>query len=104
MEKLWKATHALYRESSPEARAFVYERAKRILEGHVDQVVKGLKLIVTKRQLTSNKAKTLLDVAAYFKRNSATANACATTPTWPAAGRLPQARSRVPARTSSATA
>lgn len=68
-EKLWKAAHALYREGSLEAQAFVYERAKRILEGQVDQVVKGLKLIVTKRKLTGNKAKTLLDVAAYFKRN-----------------------------------
>jgi hypothetical protein len=68
-EKLWKAAHTLYREGSPEAQAFVYQRAKRILEGHVDQVVKGLKLIVTKRRLTGTKAKTLLDVAAYFKRN-----------------------------------
>jgi hypothetical protein len=69
LEKLWKAAHALYREGSPEAQAFVYERAKRILEGQVDQVVKGLKLIVTKRKLTGNKAKTLLDVAAYYRRN-----------------------------------
>jgi hypothetical protein len=68
-EKLWKAAHALYREGSPDAQAFVYQRAKRILEGHVDQVVKGLKLIVTKRRLTANKAKTLLDAAAYFKHN-----------------------------------
>jgi hypothetical protein len=69
LEKLWKAAHALYREGSPDAQAFVYQRARRILKGHVDQVVKGLKLIVTKRKLTGNKAKTLLDVAAYFKRN-----------------------------------
>ncbi len=69
LEKLWKAAHALYREGSPEAQAFVYQRAKRILEGHADHVVKSLKLIVTKRRLTGNKAKTLLDVAAYFKRN-----------------------------------
>jgi hypothetical protein len=68
-EKLWKSAHALYREGSPEAQAFAYERAKRILEGQVDQVVKGLRLIVTKRKLTGNTAKTLLDVAAYFKRN-----------------------------------
>ncbi len=68
-EKLWKAAHTLYREGSPEAQSFVYQRAKRILEGQVDQVVKGLRLIVTKRRLTGNKAKTLLDVAAYFKRN-----------------------------------
>jgi hypothetical protein len=69
LEKLWKAAHALHREGSPDAQAFVYQRAKRILEGHVDQVVKGLKLIVTKRRLTGDKAKTLLDAAAYFKHN-----------------------------------
>ncbi len=69
LEKLWKAAHALHREGSPEAQAFVYERAKRILEGHVEQVVKGLKLIVTKRRLTGTTAKTLLDVAAYYQRN-----------------------------------
>ena len=69
LEKLWKSAHALHREGSPEAQAFVYQRAKRLLEGQVDQVVKGLRLIVTKRRLTGNTAKTLLDVAAYFKRN-----------------------------------
>ncbi len=68
-EKLWKAAHALYREGSPDAQAFVYQRAKRILEGQVDQVVKGLKLIITKRKLTGSKAKTLSDVAAYYRRN-----------------------------------
>ena len=69
LEKLWKAAHVLHREGSPEAQAFVYQRAKRILEGDVDQVVKGLKLIVTKRRLNGNKAKTLLDAAAYYRRN-----------------------------------
>jgi hypothetical protein len=68
-EKLWKAAHALYREGSPDAQAFVYQRAKLILEGQVDQVVKGLKLIITKRKLTGSKAKTLSDVAAYYRRN-----------------------------------
>ncbi len=69
LEKLWKAAHVLHREGSPEAQAFVHQRAKRILEGDVDQVVKGLKLIVTKRRLTGTKAKTLLDTAAYYRRN-----------------------------------
>jgi hypothetical protein len=69
LEKLWKAAHALYPEGSREAEQFVYERAKRILEGQVDQVVKGLRLIVTKRQLTTTKAKTLQDVAGYFHSN-----------------------------------
>jgi hypothetical protein len=69
LEKLWKVGHALYRDGSLEAQAFVYERAKRLLEGRVDQVVKGLRLIVTKRKLTGTKAKTLLDVAAYYQHN-----------------------------------
>jgi hypothetical protein len=69
LEKLWLCAHALHREGSPEAQAFVYERARRILEGNVSQVIKGLRLIVTKRNLTGNKAKSLRDVAAYYQRN-----------------------------------
>ena len=69
LEKLWKAGHALYPEGSREAEQFVYERARRILDGHSDQVVKGLRLIATKRKLTATKAKTLQDVAGYFHRN-----------------------------------
>jgi hypothetical protein len=42
-----EVAHALYREGSREAETFVYERAERILNGQVGQVVKGLKLIVT---------------------------------------------------------
>jgi hypothetical protein len=69
LEKLWKASHALYPEGSREAEQFVYERAKRILEGHVSQVAKGLRLIATKRKLTATKAKTLQEVAGYFQSN-----------------------------------
>ena len=69
LEKLWKAAHALHPEGSPEAEKFVYQRADRILRGQVSQVVKGLRQIVTKRRLTATKAKTLLDVAAYYYRN-----------------------------------
>ena len=57
--------------SSAKAAPTVYPRAQRILERHVDQVVKGLKLIVTKRKLTGSKAKTLPDAAAYYQRNRA---------------------------------
>lgn len=69
LEKLWKASHALYPEGSREAEQFVYERAERILNGGVSQVVKGLRLIATKRKLTATKAKTLRDVAGYFHSN-----------------------------------
>ena len=69
LEKLWKAAYVPHPEGSPEAQTFVYQRAKRILEGHVSQVTKGLRQIVTKRRLTETNAKTLLDVAAYYQRN-----------------------------------
>jgi hypothetical protein len=69
LEKLWAAAYVLHPEGSPEAQAFVYQRAKRILEGHVSQVVKGLRQIVTKRRLTGAKAKTTLDTAGYYHRN-----------------------------------
>jgi hypothetical protein len=69
MEKCWKAAHALHPEGSPEATAFVRERAGRILRGEVSQVVKGLRQMVTKRRLTANKAKTLRSVADYFYAN-----------------------------------
>ena len=68
-EKLWKAAHALHPEGSPEAAAFVRQRAGRILNGAVSQVVKGLRQIVTKRRLTGTKAKTLSSVADYFYAN-----------------------------------
>ncbi len=69
MEKCWKAAHAVHPEGSPEATAFVRERARRILNGQVSQVVKGLRQIVTKRHLTGTKAKTLRSVADYFYAN-----------------------------------
>jgi len=68
-EKLWRAAHALHPEGSPEATAFVRQRAERILGGGVSQVVKGLRQIVTKRHLTANKAKALRGAADYFYAN-----------------------------------
>jgi len=69
LEKLWKAAYVFHPEGSPQAEAFVRERAERILTGQVSQVVKGLRQMVTKRRLTGVKAKTLLDVAGYYYNN-----------------------------------
>lgn len=69
LEKLWKVGHALHPEGSPEAVAFVKERAARILSGQVSGVVKGLRLIVTKRRLKGEKAKTIHGVADYYYAN-----------------------------------
>lgn len=69
LEKLWKVAYVFHPEGSPEAEAFVYQRAERILRGQVSQVVKGLRQTVTKRRLTGEKAKTIRDVADYYYRN-----------------------------------
>ena len=69
LEKLWAAGHALYGEGTDKAVEFVRQRALRILRGEVSQVVKGLRQIVTKRQLKGKKAETLLGAAAYYYRN-----------------------------------
>jgi len=69
MEKLWKAGNALHPEGSPEAVAFVRDRTERMLNGQVSQVVKGLRLIVTKRRLRGAKAKALTEVANYLYAN-----------------------------------
>jgi hypothetical protein len=69
MEKLWKAAYVLHPEGSPEAETFVRQRAERILNGQVSQVVKGLRQMVTKRGLTGTRAKTLRDVAGYYYAN-----------------------------------
>lgn len=63
------ASYTLHPEASPQAEAFVRERALRILRGEVSQAVKGLRQMVTKRRLQGKKRKTLLDVAGYYYRN-----------------------------------
>jgi hypothetical protein len=69
MEYLWKAAYVFHPEGTPEAEAWVKERALRILRGQVGQVVKGLRQSVTKRRLRGPARKTLLGVAAYYYRN-----------------------------------
>jgi hypothetical protein len=71
LEKLWPAAYVLHAEGSPEAEAFVKERALRILSGQVSQVIKGLRQIATKRHLRGEKAKALRGAADYFWHNRA---------------------------------
>ena len=69
LEKLWKVTHVLHPEGSPEAEAFVRARTERILCGMSGQVVKGFRQTVTKRRLTGQKANTIHGVCDYLYRN-----------------------------------
>jgi hypothetical protein len=69
LEKLWKAAYVFHREGSPEAEQWVRIRTLRILQGHVSQVVKGLRQSATKLKLRGAKHKTVRDVAGYLYRN-----------------------------------
>ena len=69
LEKVWKAAHVFHPEGSPEAELYARLMCLRILQGDVDQVIKGLRQTVTKRKLFGAKRKTLLGVADYFHRN-----------------------------------
>jgi hypothetical protein len=69
LEKVWKAAHVFHPEGSPDAELYARLMSLRILEGHVGQVIKGLRQTVTKRKLFGAQRKTLLGVADYFYRN-----------------------------------
>jgi hypothetical protein len=69
LEKVWIAAYVFHPEGSPEAQEFVRERALRILEGGVGQVVKGLRQMATKHRLSPARRKTLRNMADYLYRN-----------------------------------
>src|SRR5205823_4896459 len=56
-------------EGSTEAEQWVRLRAEKILEGHVSQVVQGIRQMVTKLALGGSKGKMLSSVANYLYRN-----------------------------------
>jgi hypothetical protein len=69
MEKLWKAAYCFHPEGSDRAKAWVRERALRVLRGQVGQVVKGLRQSATKRRFTGAKRRTIDQATAYLYCN-----------------------------------
>jgi hypothetical protein len=69
LEKLWKVAHCLYPEGSEEATAWVKKQTRRVLEGEVSQVVKGMRHSATSRGLSGTKRETVDRVAKYLRRN-----------------------------------
>jgi hypothetical protein len=69
LEKLWAAGNIWCGEGSAEAEYFVRKRALKILQGEVSQVVKGLRLIVTKNRLKGSKKEKMHEAARYYYRN-----------------------------------
>lgn len=69
LAKLWKAAYAFHKEGTPQALEWVRQRALRLLQGQVSQVVKGIRQSATKRGLRGQKKKTVEEVTAYLYRN-----------------------------------
>jgi hypothetical protein len=71
MERLWTAAYCFHREGSAEAKAFVTERLKRLLQGEVGYVIGGLKQMGTKQNLSAAKQNQLAKVITYLENNRA---------------------------------
>src|SRR4051795_2220996 len=71
MERLWKVAWCFFEERTEkrEAHQWVEERLKRLLEGKVDSVIRGMRYQATQHGLKGQKRKTVRDAAAYFERN-----------------------------------
>lgn len=69
LERLWLAAHVFHPEGSPAAEAFVTDRLRLLLEGHVGRVVGGLRQMLSKHALSASKRRTLQTVIGYFDNN-----------------------------------
>lgn len=67
--RLWQAAHVFHAEKSTEAEQFVRDRVLKILEGHAELVIRGLRQMGTKRHLVGSKKATLAKVCAYLENN-----------------------------------
>jgi hypothetical protein len=69
LERIWQAAYCFYPEGSDEAREFVNQRLKRILQGDVGRVIGGLKQMATKQNLRGAKLKQLQSAIGYLHNN-----------------------------------
>jgi hypothetical protein len=69
LERLWQAAHCFHAEGSEEAKAFVTDRLRRLLQGHVGYVIGGLKQMATKQGLRGSRGRQLGTVIGYLENN-----------------------------------
>lgn len=67
--RLWQAAHVFHPEKSREAEAFVRERVLKVLEGKVELVIRGLRVMGTKHHLTGSKKAALTKLCNYLEKN-----------------------------------
>ncbi len=71
MERLWKVAWCFFDEQTQKHKAhqWVEDRLRRLLEGKVDSVIRGMRYQATQRGLKGQKKKTVWVAAEYFQRN-----------------------------------
>lgn len=67
--RLWMAAHLFHAEGSDAAEQFARERILRVLQGKGSEVVRGLRVMGTRRGLTGAKKKVLGKICAYLAAN-----------------------------------
>jgi hypothetical protein len=67
LEYLWDAARALYPGDSTAAEAWVQARALQVLQGHVQEVARGMRLSATLRELPANKREAVDTCADYLR-------------------------------------
>jgi hypothetical protein len=69
LERLWTIAHIFHKEGSIDAQKWVHDRALRILQGKVSQVVKGVGQSATKREIKGDKRKIIDSALGYLYAN-----------------------------------
>jgi hypothetical protein len=67
--RLWQAAHVFCSEGSEAAERFVRRRLLKVLQGKSHLVVRGLREMASKRQLTGAKKRTMTKVCRYLEQN-----------------------------------
>jgi hypothetical protein len=67
--RLWQAAHVFHAEGTDDAEAFARERILKVLQGQTHGVIRGLRSLGTRQQLTGSKKKTLAQVCGYLEKN-----------------------------------
>jgi len=68
-EYLWKAVYVFFAEGSKDAVQWIEEMENKMREGKVSDVIKGIRVRITKNKIKGNKLKILNSVLTYFENN-----------------------------------
>jgi hypothetical protein len=69
MERLWAVAHCFHKDGSDEAKGFVEERLRGLLEGRVGYVIGGLRQRLTKGSLRGRKREVVESAIEYLENN-----------------------------------